>query len=246
MTEQHLAVVVPFRDGVAPGSQGGGREANLREFVPYMNRFLRRANRHFSIIVVEQAQGLPFNKGALFNVGYSVAMAKGCDYMVLHDVDQLPESPENTYGYPRYPTHLCSASSQNGYRLAYRTMVGGALAVTMEHFRKINGFSNEYWGWGQEDDDLYLRLVRRFGRWRIRRLNRRRGRYRALWHPRLDHLSDSQMFARGRARLEGMLAGTTDSFSDGINTVRYEMLREEQHQGHERWLVDLKSDNAPG
>jgi len=28
----------------------------------------------------------------------------------------------------------------------------------MDHWRKINGFSNDYVGWGGEDDDLYERI----------------------------------------------------------------------------------------
>ncbi len=26
-------------------------------------------------------------------------------------------------------------------------------------FKRVNGYSNEYWGWGFEDDDLLLRLT---------------------------------------------------------------------------------------
>ena len=32
--------------------------------------------------------------------------------------------------------------------------------MSVEQFRKVNGFSNQYWGWGGEDDDFYLRIVR--------------------------------------------------------------------------------------
>lgn len=35
---------------------------------------------------------------------------------------------------------------------------GGAVNVRSEHFQKVNGFSNVYWGWGCEDDDLYIRF----------------------------------------------------------------------------------------
>ncbi len=37
-------------------------------------------------------------------------------------------------------------------------MTGGVLAINIDHFEKANGYSNEYWGWGGEDDDFGLRL----------------------------------------------------------------------------------------
>lgn len=37
-------------------------------------------------------------------------------------------------------------------------MTGGAFAVSMDHFVKANGYSNEFWGWGGEDDDFGRRL----------------------------------------------------------------------------------------
>merc|ERR1719384_536797 len=30
--------------------------------------------------------------------------------------------------------------------------------MSVEHFKLVNGFSNQYWGWGGEDDDMAKRL----------------------------------------------------------------------------------------
>ena len=28
-----------------------------------------------------------------------------------------------------------------------------------EDFKKVNGYSNKFWGWGNEDDDMYNRIM---------------------------------------------------------------------------------------
>lgn len=37
-------------------------------------------------------------------------------------------------------------------------MFGGVSAISTEHFRQLNGFSNSFWGWGGEDDDMSNRI----------------------------------------------------------------------------------------
>ena len=44
------------------------------------------------------------------------------------------------------------------YRLQYEELIGGVLILKTEHLLASNGYSNLYWGWGAEDDDLYYRL----------------------------------------------------------------------------------------
>ena len=43
-------------------------------------------------------------------------------------------------------------------RLLYQSLVGGVVAVTWQDFLRLNGFSNQYFGWGGEDDDFYVRI----------------------------------------------------------------------------------------
>jgi beta-1,4-galactosyltransferase 2 len=42
-------------------------------------------------------------------------------------------------------------------RIPYPGIFGGVTAFRRDHFEKANGFSNQYYGWGGEDDDMYNR-----------------------------------------------------------------------------------------
>ena len=50
-------------------------------------------------------------------------------------------------------------------RLPYATIFGGVGAFTRDNFEELNGFSNLFFGWGGEDDDLYKRLVFIYNIW---------------------------------------------------------------------------------
>lgn len=43
------------------------------------------------------------------------------------------------------------------HRLPYHGYFGGVVAISKTHFLKVNGFSNSYWGYSSEDDDLFRR-----------------------------------------------------------------------------------------
>ena len=43
------------------------------------------------------------------------------------------------------------------HRLPYNQYFGGVSALSKEQFLEINGFPNNYWGWGGEDDDIFNR-----------------------------------------------------------------------------------------
>ena len=70
----------------------------------------------------------------------------------------------NPYCTPTLNFLFCSATCVHVFnsfacRLPYSTIFGGAGSLTKEHFKLINGFSNKFWGWGGEDDDLYNRYM---------------------------------------------------------------------------------------
>ena len=95
----------------------------------------------------------------LFNVGFREASRLSTwDCFIFHDVDLLPEDDRNLYRCPDQPRHMSVAVSKFNYRLPYASLFGGVVALRTDHFRKVNGFSNQFWGWGGEDDDMAARI----------------------------------------------------------------------------------------
>lgn len=46
------------------------------------------------------------------------------------------------------------------FRLPYDAIFGGVTGFSTKHYKQINGFSNLYFGWGGEDDDLRNRVIK--------------------------------------------------------------------------------------
>jgi len=145
IVKNKLAIIVPYRD----------RESHLEVFVPYMQEYLKEYD--YKIFVIEQSDSKPFNRGKLLNVGARIAIKEGFDYFALHDVDMLPLKNVD-YSYPETPIHLISKVDKEVPFIDY---FGGVTLFNVHDYKLINGYSNEYWGWGFEDDDLLYRCIQR-------------------------------------------------------------------------------------
>jgi hypothetical protein len=154
-----LAVIIPFRN----------RHEHLKTMIPELKKVVDKQNPHNVIIVVEQTGGeggnglwhdgdQPFNKGALFNAGVQLAKDSGCDYVVLHDVDLIPECSD--YTFPMRPTHLSFLVEQFRYYPQYPELFGGVFSISIDDYYKSGGYASDFWGWGKEDDDFYIRLAK--------------------------------------------------------------------------------------
>ena len=179
-----LCLVVPFRDGC--GWHGKDRLVQLDEYLDYMKQWLiDRGHTHFLFVVSEQSQAGLFNKGLMFNLGALVAFRAGCEHLIFHDVDQFPTNPLNDYVYRGTPTHMCTWSSMfERPDEPMRPHVGGALMMSRDDYIAVNGYSNRYWGWGLEDNDMYQRLYAVFHN--VTRLPQAIGSYTAMGHHRED------------------------------------------------------------
>jgi len=144
-----LGVCVPYRN----------RELHMHEFIPKLGKYLKGHNIDFQIYIVHQVDDKLFNRGATKNIGAKHAFEDGCDYIVWHDIDMIPEDNGGAdYSYPKGgPRHIATKIQQMDYELKYHEYFGGAVLFTKEHVEATNGYSNDYWDWGMEDDDLFWR-----------------------------------------------------------------------------------------
>jgi len=147
-----LGVIVPYRN----------RESHLKKFTDNIQKYLKSKKIDFEVIIVEQSDDKPFNRGKLLNVGYIKAKALGCDYIVFHDVDMLPIDVD--YSYSEVPLHLAThfeLEYEKAKNLEFDDYFGGVTILCNSVFEKVNGYSNLYWGWGFEDDDLLFRCFQK-------------------------------------------------------------------------------------
>lgn len=140
-----LSIIIPYRN----------RTSALERVIPSLHSYVSKQVSDYEIIVVEQHNDEPFNKGLINNFGFTQSTG---DYVCFHDVDLLPEFAD--YSFPDMPSHISSHCSQFNYVNIPDKIMGGVILFSKEHFLQVNGYSNEYVGWGKEDDDLYLRCER--------------------------------------------------------------------------------------
>ena len=67
------------------------------------------------------------------------------------------------------------------YKLPYSSIFGGVVALSVEQFKKLNGFSNTFWGWGGEDDDMNVRIKK--SGLKVERYAKEIARYTMIKHP---------------------------------------------------------------
>jgi hypothetical protein len=145
-----LGVCVPYRN----------REEHMNKFVPHISEFLTNRGIEHTVYLAHQCDEKLFNRGLMKNIAAKHAFEDGCDYIVWHDIDMVPEDDSCDYSYPEEnPQHIAVRISQSDYNLKYQEYFGGAVVFTKEQVDATNGYSNDYWDWGMEDDDLFWRCI---------------------------------------------------------------------------------------
>ncbi|XP_018615267.1 beta-1,4-galactosyltransferase 1 [Scleropages formosus] len=219
---QKVAMIIPFRN----------RDEHLKFWLYYLHPILQRQQLDYGVYIINQGGEEAFNRAKLLNIGYAEAL-KEYDYdcFVFSDVDLIPMDDRNTYKCFSQPRHLSVSMDKFGFKLPYNQYFGGVSSMSKQQFLKINGFPNDYWGWGGEDDDIFNRLSSRG--MSISRPSGEIGKCRMIRHDRdKQNEPNPQRFDR--------IAHTRETMNrDGINSLSYKVIKVEKDLLFTKITVDV-------
>ena len=230
-----VAVVIPFRK----------RSEHLRVILRHLHPILQRQMVYYRIFVVEQAGSEPFNKGRTLNAGVKESLTfDNFDCFILHDIDMLVKNDEVRYDCTASPYYMSVKFGEN----INWALFGGVVTLTLEHYKDINGFSNLYWKWGHEDDDMYFRLYGK--RYEILRPPFEIGNYEMI---QAHHYRSDQWSAENAARVKKVekqsialhYNKSSDHwiYAEGFSNVEYNLIKVEEHSLYTLLSVILEKSN---
>ncbi len=223
MAAQRLNIVVPYRD----------REPHFLRFVPHMRAYFSRdkldSKIPYRVLIIEQSPGLPFNRGALKNIGFLVGRDSS-EYTCFHDVDYLPiwanysftDVPTSIAWYGAEVSLIAPGRSDRTIRHNLEHFFGGVVLCPNNLFDQVNGYSNLYWGWGFEDSDLRLRFTAADVE-----TKRRKGSFQVMEHDNQGFTVEggpSAIAIVNQHRFKEKWAAGGEMAGDGLSSVAYEVL----------------------
>jgi hypothetical protein len=139
-----VAIIFPYRD-----QEIQNRSEHLRKTLEYYQK-LNLPNIDF--YVIEQGNNKKFNRGILINAGHDLIKKSGKNYAneIHHDIDVQPDATLIKYFYSN-DVIACK-------KAFYDHFFGTLSVMPVNIMDKVNGYSNNFWGWGVEDDNLSARL----------------------------------------------------------------------------------------
>jgi len=221
----NLCIVVPYRN----------RESHLNKFVPHMNNFLKNnLKNNYKIVIVEQNNDKPFNRAKLLNVGF-IENKQENNYFCFHDIDMLPTDNNCDYSFVDGVCKLSYFVSQFNFIPRPDNELGGVTLINNENFIKVNGYSNEYWGWGVEDEDFAYRCKIKNIQFLIRK-----GKYFSLFHkPNGDTYGDLASVETIKNREYFKNLKKENIFESGLSNIEYNMLEKINKPNYTLLRVDI-------
>lgn len=158
LKKKKVAIITVFRD-----SPDGEREKQRKIFIELMNSIICKYCDYHIYIIEQSNDGELFNIGKLKNIGFEIANKKeNYDSFVFSDIDTLPNYDLIPYFFKKsqYPISLAARGTRYSEKNKKidKPFLGALISFDKKLFMKLNGYPNNFWGWGGEDDSLFIRL----------------------------------------------------------------------------------------
>ena len=224
--KKDLVVIIPVRD----------RDKHLKLYLKKMIPIFKKQNINYKILIVEQTNNKKFNKGKINNVGFIEAKNNFpyYDSFLFNDVDNFPIN-EKVIDYRIQPKGF-------HHFFGNKKWLGGFYITTKKFFEDVNGYSNNFWGWGGEDKDLQHRCLAKKIKI-IRDVFFERGNNNKIHD--IDHKRDTSNWTKkkyydNKNRGRKYLINNKLIENDGISNCNYNILkRVELEKNVEKILVDI-------
>lgn len=158
-----IKIVLPFKDDLPVRRFKSCLDKFIPEFQSYLNKNMPN---NYELFVVEEhsPDTSTFNLGRTINIGFDLVKntMNDDDIFMFHPIDILPINTnysvnKNTkfcmLGYRPTPAKFFHSQKILDGHYYYK-----AICLTKKDFEKANGFTNDFVGWGGEDDEFFLRL----------------------------------------------------------------------------------------
>lgn len=229
-----LNIIVPYRNRER---QKGILTKSLHDFLS------QNLEDTFHIYVIEQSNEKEFNKGCLLNAGFlevNKVSNNQNDYLCLHDVDVIPKTTEANY---QKPPKDCIIHPYGHWHC-----LSNIIVMNSDTYIKMNGFSNKYWKWGYEDTEFLLRA--RYNKVEILRENFTE-RFRSKIYQELDKQDHKDMVRKtkelsaevNKILFESTIINPEKTRNDGLNTVKYKVLKREKHEFYTQINISVENEN---
>lgn len=201
------AIIVPYRN----------RQEHKKLFINYWKN---KKLKNFIIYIIKQTEdNRKFNRGYLLNIGSKIAIDNGYNNLVFHDIDLLPDDDLMPYYFYKSdkPIHIASV-----WKTKYKhfTYYGGVNVISSNLFIKINGFPNNMWGWGKEDDLLYKRTAKYINDIYIPN----KGSFIEL-----EHENTNENKSKTMSNVVGRKILLDDKEDNGYNNINYKIISEKKY-----------------
>ena len=221
-------IIIPYRN----------RKEQLDYFIKNSWPLIQQYVSNPFLLIIEQDNEKLFNRGKLLNIGVEL-FKDNVKYIITQDVDLNPY--ENILKH--YNEVIKNGCIFNIFGSPFFTL-GGITKLSVSDMYDINGFINEYYGWGCEDKNLYNRAthlnktikhfifsndknvnnyVKRFDNINDRKKSNRFGLITNFEYNQFIKLSDKEK--------------NKHVFSNGLNNLKYNILERKEIQKNIEWIT---------